>query len=450
MVTHAVNNQWMCSNLNRVKAPDLAAAVAAAGAGLGVSPEVAAASMLAVLSPKILAAESVPDPDCRDLAVTQNQITEAFAMQADIDRRSGGPGRGWYRIVRTPKEARSVIAQGKLAVVLGVEIDNLFGCDYGSTHCSVDYVRGMVKNYYDQGVRHLFVVHFYDNAFAGSANQNFLVTSRLKNPSPKRQCGAEGYAYDEGLCNARGLTPLGRVLVNELMSIGMIFDVDHLSALSFKAVMSMVTPKKYPVVSSHSGFTEIGNGAQKHEGNRTPADISAILDVGGMFAIIPHQGTLEEITQPPARPGIAQTRIQHACGNSSETTAQAYLYATQVTGNGPVGLGTDFNGFAGWPGPRFGAKGCSGDKAINYRAGPMLAYPFNLRASGVDLIGDKAILGTRTYDFNVDGLSHMGLLPDMLADFQAMGMSRNDLDAAFSSAEGYIRLWERATYISGH
>ena len=37
-------------------------------------------------------------------------------------------GKGWYRIVYSPQEARTVIAAGKLAVVLGIEVDYLFNC----------------------------------------------------------------------------------------------------------------------------------------------------------------------------------------------------------------------------------------------------------------------------------------------------------------------------------
>ncbi len=43
-----------------------------------------------------------------------------------IDAQSGGPGRGWFRIVRGPFQARRVINQGKLAVVMGMETSKPF------------------------------------------------------------------------------------------------------------------------------------------------------------------------------------------------------------------------------------------------------------------------------------------------------------------------------------
>ena len=42
-------------------------------------------------------------------------------MQDYIDAQFGGPGKGFYRIVKTPFEARRVINSGKMAVVMGIE-----------------------------------------------------------------------------------------------------------------------------------------------------------------------------------------------------------------------------------------------------------------------------------------------------------------------------------------
>ena len=49
-------------------------------------------------------------------------------MERYIDAQYGGPGKGWYRIVTDPFQARRVINQGKLAVVMGIETSVLFGC----------------------------------------------------------------------------------------------------------------------------------------------------------------------------------------------------------------------------------------------------------------------------------------------------------------------------------
>ena len=50
----------------------------------------------------------------------------------------------------------------------------------------------------------------------------------------------------------------------------------------------------------------------------------------------------------------------------------------------------------------------------------------------------------RDFDYNIDGLSHYGLLPDMLQDLRNVGMSPVTLGWLFRSAERYIGVWERS------
>lgn len=50
--------------------------------------------------------------------------------------------------------------------------------------------------------------------------------------------------------------------------------------------------------------------------------------------------------------------------------------------------------------------------------------------------------GDRLFDFNEDGLAHIGLMPDFLADMRTVDPNV-DLDPILSSAETFIRMWER-------
>ena len=52
--------------------------------------------------------------------------------------------------------------------------------------------------------------------------------------------------------------------------------------------------------------------------------------------------------------------------------------------------------------------------------------------------------GNHDFDFNLDGLAHYGLLPDMLQDLKNIGLTHDDLKPMFRSAEDYIRMWEKA------
>jgi hypothetical protein len=143
------------------------------------------------------------------------------------------------------------------------------------------------------------------------------------------------------------------------------------------------------------------------------------------------------------------------CRHSSKTFAQAYMYAVDKM-SGRVGMGSDFNGVAGHFGPRFGSKACGGvenllildsnveidrERSAQLREGHKLQYPFTL--AGFGTLG-KQVSGQKAFDYNVDGLAHVGLLPDFVADLKVDGLSNADLNPLMHSAEEYIKLWERA------
>ncbi|HEU4471442.1 MAG TPA: membrane dipeptidase [Flavisolibacter sp.] len=69
--------------------------------------------------------------------------------------------------------------------------------------------------------------------------------------------------------------------------------------------------------------------------------------------------------------------------------------------------------------------------------------------SWVDMSGNNEPLrrlrnGNRDWDFNLDGMAHYGMLPDFMQDLKNIGFTRRQLDPMFSSAEDYIRMWEKA------
>ena len=67
-----------------------------------------------------------------------------------------------------------------------------------------------------------------------------------------------------------------------------------------------------------------------------------------------------------------------------------------------------------------------------------MAYPFTIPGFGTF---DRQVSGQKTYDFNVDGLAHIGLLPDMVADLKNIGVTDQQLQPLFGSAQAYINMW---------
>jgi hypothetical protein len=56
----------------------------------------------------------------------------------------------------------------------------------------------------------------------------------------------------------------------------------------------------------------------------------------------------------------------------------------------------------------------------------------------------RCITGNRYWDFNLDGLAHYGLMPDLLQDLKNIGFTKLQLQPLFGSAEDYIQMWEKA------
>jgi hypothetical protein len=56
---------------------------------------------------------------------------------------------------------------------------------------------------------------------------------------------------------------------------------------------------------------------------------------------------------------------------------------------------------------------------------------------------DKYAFGARVWDYNVDGLAHIGLYPDFIADLEKDGLTKADLAPLFNGVENYVRMWEK-------
>jgi hypothetical protein len=113
-----------------------------------------------------------------------------------------------------------------------------------------------------------------------------------------------------------------------------------------------------------------------------------------------------------------------------------------------IPLSTDTHGFIYQPAPRFGPDACKWDAseaAQQLAVNEKVTYPFEGPYGG---FFDKQKTGTRTFDYNYDGLAHVGLLPDFIEDLKNVGVTDEQLEPLFNSAEAYIRMWQRVEQAS--
>ncbi len=388
---------------------------------------------------------------CDDMDSIRLQAKDMYLFQDYIDAQWGGPGKGFYRIVKTPFEARQVINEGKLAVVMGIETSVPFGCTFTYVAgddvpaCTADDITEQIDEMHALGVRQMELVNKFDNALGGVAGDggatgiaingaNFLETGTfwdMKTCTPadtedsdrpqvafpeisaEQQdafFGAIGTVFGGVLppiplypppahCNDRDLTSLGEHTIRAMAERAMIFDPDHLSVKSRSTALDVIDELGYQgVLSSHSWST--------------PDAYARIYEDGGF--ITPYAGDSTGFVDKWRRHvGWADERFYWG-----------------------IGFGADINGLGAQGDPR-------GTDVAN-----MVDYPIT-GLGGVRI--DKQRAGKRVWDINADGVAQYGLYPDWVEDLtKVAGASGGpaDAEAIFDDmargTEAYLQMWERA------
>jgi hypothetical protein len=368
---------------------------------------------------------------CNDMASVRIQSADLYALQNYIDAQSGGPGKGWFRIVTDPFAARRVINQGKLAVIEGVEVSRIFGCgeSNGVPQCDDAQINAGLKEVHDLGVRTFFPVHEFDNAFGGTkmiAGETGTIinagnrdeTGNFWNlqPCPATDQDAEQYSvpasgplaglvngplasalhgnpvpvYGSGpQCNTRGLTSLGAYLTGQMIKQHFIIQLDHMDSKTATAALAIATAHHYSgVVSAHCCSS--------------PQLFRQIYSTGGFIS-------------EPAAPATAFAAVEKA---DKALSGPKYHFG--------FGWGSDMNGLAEQPGPSPGTP---------------ISYPFKSYDGRVTFTREQ--WGQRSFDLNTDGVANYGMYADWLNDLQSVG-GRPMMADMFQGAESYLEMWERA------
>jgi hypothetical protein len=389
---------------------------------------------------------------CDDMDSIRLQAADAYAFQDYVDAQFGGPGKGFYRIVKSPFEARKVINAGKMAVVLGIETSVPFGCTFKNVPvvgdvpaCDEASISTQLDEVHDLGVRQMELVNKFDNALSGITGDsgetgvlvngaNFLETGtfwdmqhcepadgesadKTQYAAPDISAGQQDALFGavamlSGVlslpatplyptpqhCNSRGLSTLGEYTINELAKRKMVFDPDHMSVKARNQALDQIEEMGYHgLISSHSWSTldayprvyRAGGTITAYAGNST----------GFVDKWRSHQGWADP----------------------------RYYWG--------FGFGADINGL----GAQGGARGADVPNPVT--------YPFR-GLGGVEI--EQQTAGERTWDINSDGVAQYGLYPDWIQDVSLVaeaserGDGRKILDDMARGAEAYLQMWERA------
>jgi hypothetical protein len=390
---------------------------------------------------------------CNDMDSVRIQAKDLRALQNYIDAQSGGPGKGFFRIVTNPFQARQVINSGKLAVVEGIEVSDLFNCgEYlGVPKCDEAQIDAGLKEVRSLGVSTFFPVHKFDNAFGGtkmdagelgalinagnhletgefwhiktctgpehdstqltslpvggvlstilngSAGQTLLPTLPAIPTGLRRRhaISAEGQIPiypPPPHCNTRGLTPLGAYLINNMIKQHFIVELDHMDALTADDTLSILEAHRYSgVISAHSWDS--------------PEENTRIYNLGGFVTPIAGSSPASFIAQWQASLKIRNHRFYNGAG---------------------FGYGADMNGLA--------------EESAPDTTSP-ISYPFKSFDGKVTFTRER--WGQRVFDLNKDGVANYGMFADWLQELSQLSHRALTTDM-FHGAEAYLEMWERA------
>jgi len=232
-------------------------------------------------------------------------------------------------LATSSEEVRAARAQGKIAVLLGVEGGH-----------AIDNNLDILRDFFARGVRYMTLTHNAATDWADSSNQ-----------SPRHQ----------------GLTDFGREVIAEMNRLGMLVDVSHVSDPTFYDVLEI---SRAPVIASHSCCRAICNAPR----NLSDDMIKALAAHGGVIHITFHNAFLSQqyadATQSPASEWRANleaieekfgenearklaegqrlsdtfTRDEKLPEVTSEKIIEHIEHAIALAGGAHVGLGSDFDG----------------------------------------------------------------------------------------------------------
>lgn len=360
----------------------------------------------------------------------------------------------FMEIAYSGNDMRRIVAANKLAIVLGVEIDHIGNFNKFPVKTVPEFaVKGEIQRLFNSGVRYVFPVHVLDNEFGHTAAYEDLF-----NYSDKRESGQwwnlvcakreDELNYDfspligddiapiiKNFISAQaaikisldlspprtpkceygqrngnvGLTPMGRFAIKEMMKLGMLIDIDHMSQVTANETISMAEQvfNKYPLVSGHNNLRSmwppdkarsdepLRRPISGNENARTEDQLIRIGKLGGMF-------------------GLGSDSAE------ADDWAERYVAASMLVGKGSVAIGSDLNGLVKGPRPASSAK--------------IYTSYFTMSKTG-----DK------TWDFRRDGVAHYGMLADFfrhVAENQKYGVYVQS--HIMNNAEYFARMWEKA------
>lgn len=456
-----------------------------------------------------------PDDDVQSADLQVGEIQSFVARHSDF-----------MEVAKGSADVQRIVSGNRLAVIVGMEIDHIG--DFGQTLNSLitpnpptpAQVTGEIDRLYNEGVRYIFPVHVVDNLFGATAAYedlfdvsnfresghfwNLQCAGSLENINYRPDLSPTGMIAAMLAASAKiqisvpfsgvpipscpqgigfknigaavtaagktffpGLTPLGRVALKEMMRLGMLIDVDHMSQNTVDSTLDFaeqVLPNNvklnYPLMSGHAHARGALPGVTKStERDLTATQYARIAALHGMMGVgssnldawqwlnlykamlDPFPGIIGAFgtdtnglaVQMPPRTGnqiitiangaratcIAQCQANYCDTNLMNKTIcskSEMTCETQCKADNPPTVTT-----------------CT---HCNLPPAPAVQYDSTFPPSSD---------GTRTWNYNTEGVVHYGMLPDFLRDVAALPQGADMVNNNFMyGADYFYKTWQIA------
>jgi hypothetical protein len=370
-------------------------------------------------------------------------------------------------------------------------------------------IRAEIDRLYNKGVRYIFPLHLVDNPFGGAAAYESLFdVSSLResghpydlvcaqpdqHPEDKdiRDSNNGGFTYDNsglnleswlaqigktgfavvaisapkcppgvGHKNSLALTQSGQVAMKEMMRLGMLIDIDHMSQATADGALTLAKQFSYPVNSGHNSVRCIAPGtcterSMRADQYQTIGLLHGMAGVGGAGLAAPQWMDLyNSVIQAmeagamsfpiPGKPGSFQ-HAPIAAGFGTDTNGLAFGMAPR----GPI-LGPGYQAYqtcvkkcipplpaggGGKPPPPTNYYAC-----VNACGNPPFINPVQYSATF-----PASTDGNKTWDYNKDGVAHYGMLWDFIEDVRTLPGGADIVDNSLMHGADYFwRTWQIA------
>lgn len=416
--------------------------------------------------------------DCKSDSEVGNQTQYLYALQDYVDAQEGGPGKGWFRVVTSPAQARQVISENKLAVVLGSEYGTLFDCVESNTGCTADYVEKKLSEIHAMGIRSVFPIHRFDNGFGGTqpaggasgawmhlsgmmSTGNITHISDLIRPSKLLFKPIGGHFWQletcpEGVEGTGGILSMRQFLDEDFGFVrNAVLDIPTYGPF-VSSILDYAFFNKLEPIPEYTEFNEGGNACNvrplqdmgrylinrmidkgmileiDHMGYNTRIETLDILENRQYSGVVSSHGWIENMPEMRARIFRLGGLMSPFNSTPSGIASTLKRYSGEM-GEFPftigIGIGSDVQGVTSQP---------TGDSDFTP------SYPFKSVDGLVTFTPPKT--GNRSFDFSREGVANYGLYAEWLENLREVD-ARDDAELMkifMSSAEAYLQMWERA------